>query len=171
MDVSWTGCWWRTNLNPKKSSDWGWLEVHHIIIYVIENDEESTLIGLACGLCFDFNQFEKNIFLVGTEEGKIHKCSRAYSGQYQETYQVYHHHHHDRVIYWLCIRCVGTTSIQGRSYRLQQIGRWGYGTRSSRSRSCASIWACRSWTPCGLRIVRQVIILFLEYSVRLCHTG
>jgi dynein intermediate chain 1 len=23
---------------------------------------------------------------VGTEEGKIHKCSRAYSGQYQETY-------------------------------------------------------------------------------------
>lgn len=23
---------------------------------------------------------------MGTEEGKIHKCSRAYSGQYQETY-------------------------------------------------------------------------------------
>ncbi|CAK90422.1 unnamed protein product (macronuclear) [Paramecium tetraurelia] len=51
-----------------------------------KNEEESTLIGLACGLCFDFNKFEPHIFLVGTEEGKIHKCSRAYSGQYQETY-------------------------------------------------------------------------------------
>jgi dynein intermediate chain 1 len=45
-----------------------------------ENEEESTLIGLACGLCFDFNKFEPHIFVVGTEEGKIHKCSRAYSG-------------------------------------------------------------------------------------------
>lgn len=52
-----------------------------------KNDEESTLIGLACGLCFDFNKFEPHIFLVGTEEGNIHKCSRAYSGQYQETYK------------------------------------------------------------------------------------
>ena len=41
---------------------------------------------MACGLCFDFNKFDKFSFLVGTEEGKIHKCSRAYSGQYQETY-------------------------------------------------------------------------------------
>lgn len=46
------------------------------------NDDETALIGLACGLCFDFSPFEPNIFLVGTEEGKIHKCSRAYSGQY-----------------------------------------------------------------------------------------
>ena len=41
---------------------------------------------MACGLCFDFNKLDKFSFLVGTEEGKIHKCSRAYSGQYQETY-------------------------------------------------------------------------------------
>ncbi len=51
-----------------------------LIIWIIENDEESTLIGYACGLCFDFNKQDPNIFLVGTEEGKIHKCSRAYSG-------------------------------------------------------------------------------------------
>ena len=44
------------------------------------NDEETTLIGLACGLCFDFNENEPHIFLVGTEEGRIHKCSRAFSG-------------------------------------------------------------------------------------------
>lgn len=64
------------------------LEPEEVILLrlVGKNDEESTLIGLACGLCFDFNKFEEHIFLVGTEEGKIHKCSRAYSGQYQETY-------------------------------------------------------------------------------------
>lgn len=47
------------------------------------SDEEATsLIGLAAGLCFDFNKDPeyKHIFIVGTEEGKIHKCSRAYSG-------------------------------------------------------------------------------------------
>ena len=47
----------------------------------LENTEEdSSLIGSACGLCFDFNKFETHLFLVGTEEGKIHKCSRAFSG-------------------------------------------------------------------------------------------
>jgi dynein intermediate chain 1 len=50
-------------------------------------DEESSLIGYAGGLCFDFNKFEKHVFLVGTEEGKIHKCSKAFSGQYLETYE------------------------------------------------------------------------------------
>ena len=38
------------------------------------------------GLCFDFNQFDRYIFIVGTEEGNIHRCSTAYSGSYQETY-------------------------------------------------------------------------------------
>jgi len=46
------------------------------------SDEETTLIGLASGLCFDFNKFDPNIFILGTEEGRIHKCSKAYSGQY-----------------------------------------------------------------------------------------
>jgi dynein intermediate chain 1 len=48
-----------------------------------EKEEETSFIGLACGLCFDFNKFDNFSFLVGTEEGKIHKCSLAYSGQYQ----------------------------------------------------------------------------------------
>ena len=52
-----------------------------------DKEEETAFIGLACGLCFDFNQFDAFSFLVGTEEGKIHKCSLAYSGQYQETYK------------------------------------------------------------------------------------
>jgi len=36
------------------------------------NEEDISLIGLAGGLCFDFNNFDPNIFIVGTEEGKIH---------------------------------------------------------------------------------------------------
>jgi dynein intermediate chain 1 len=42
------------------------------------------------GCCFDFNKFSEHLFVVGTEEGKIHKCSKAYSGQYLETYEGHH---------------------------------------------------------------------------------
>ena len=45
------------------------------------------MISLACGLCFDFNAYDEFAFVVGTEEGNIHKCSKAYSGQYQKTYE------------------------------------------------------------------------------------
>ena len=31
-----------------------------------EKEEESNFIGLACGLCFDFNKFDNFSFLVGT---------------------------------------------------------------------------------------------------------
>lgn len=54
---------------------------------LVENKKESFLYGLAGGMCFDFNPFHKHLFLVGTEEGKIHLCSKAYSGQYLETYE------------------------------------------------------------------------------------
>ena len=53
-----------------------------------EIEEESALCGLAGGMCFDFNKFQEHLFLVGTEEGRIHLCSKAYSGQYMETYEV-----------------------------------------------------------------------------------
>merc|ERR1711948_180807 len=50
-------------------------------------DDETSLAGLAGGLCFDFNKQMEHLFLVGTEEGRIHKCSKAFSGQYLETYE------------------------------------------------------------------------------------
>jgi len=51
-------------------------------------DEEDTgLTGLAGGLCFDFHRSNEDLFLVGTEEGRIHKCSKSYSGQYLDTYE------------------------------------------------------------------------------------
>lgn len=55
-----------------------------------EPEEETSLTGLAGGCCFDFNRFSEHLFVVGTEEGKIHKCSKAYSGQYLETYDGHH---------------------------------------------------------------------------------
>eukprot|EP00941_MAST-03F_sp_MAST-3F-sp1_P002800 g2800.t1 len=48
-------------------------------------DDETSLTGLAGGCCFDFNKRSEHLFVVGTEEGMIHKCSKAYSGQYLET--------------------------------------------------------------------------------------
>jgi len=51
-----------------------------------QNKQETFLYGLAGGMCFDFNRFKSHYFLVGTEEGKIHLCSKAYSGQYIQTY-------------------------------------------------------------------------------------
>lgn len=55
-----------------------------------DDPEEVNLSGLAGGCCFDFNKYNEHLFIVGTEEGKIHKCSKAYSGQYLETYQGHH---------------------------------------------------------------------------------
>ena len=43
---------------------------------------------LGCGTAFDFHKSIDYLFLVGTEEGKIHKCSKAYSTQYLNTYKV-----------------------------------------------------------------------------------
>jgi dynein intermediate chain 1, axonemal len=49
--------------------------------------KEQFTYGLAGGMCFDFNKHEKHLYLVGTEEGLIHLCSKAFSGQYLETYK------------------------------------------------------------------------------------
>ncbi|KAI8806509.1 WD40-repeat-containing domain protein [Cladochytrium replicatum] len=49
--------------------------------------EEEKLFGKASGLCFDFNKSEDDVFVVGTEEGQIHKCSKAYNSQYLLTFE------------------------------------------------------------------------------------
>lgn len=61
------------------------------LVSALKNDpEEAALSGLASGCCFDFNKVSEHLFVVGTEEGKIHKCSKAYSGQYLENYEGHH---------------------------------------------------------------------------------
>ena len=52
--------------------------------------EQPSLSGLAGGSSFDFNTKLDNLFLVGTEEGNIHECSKAYSGQYIKSYDGHH---------------------------------------------------------------------------------
>eukprot|EP00667_Euglena_gracilis_P005931 EG_transcript_5976 len=49
-------------------------------------DLDATLAGLSGGTCFDFSRFQDGIYVVGTEEGKIRKCSRAYNSQYLYSY-------------------------------------------------------------------------------------
>ncbi|KAL0488973.1 dynein intermediate chain [Acrasis kona] len=51
-----------------------------------KNDSD-YLVGLAGGTCFDFNKKSDHLFIVGTEEGKIHACSKAYNSQYLQTYE------------------------------------------------------------------------------------
>ncbi|XP_067314517.1 dynein axonemal intermediate chain 4 [Pseudorasbora parva] len=43
---------------------------------------------LTPGLCFDFHPNHSNIYLVGTEDGLIHKCSYSSNEQFLETYKV-----------------------------------------------------------------------------------
>ena len=49
----------------------------------------AALGALAGGCSFDFNKTHDHLFVVGTEEGHIHKCSKAYNSQYLETYKAH----------------------------------------------------------------------------------
>ena len=51
-----------------------------------DEEEDSALLGLAGGCCFDFSKLSEHLFLVGTEEGWIHKCSKAYNSEYLANY-------------------------------------------------------------------------------------
>ena len=65
--------------------------MHLKLVHAMKDEpEETSLTGLAGGCCFDFNEKQDHLFIVGTEEGNIHKCSKAYSGQYLETYEGHH---------------------------------------------------------------------------------
>lgn len=38
-----------------------------------------------CGTAFDFHKLKDYLFLVGTEEGKVHVCSKAYTSHFIDT--------------------------------------------------------------------------------------
>jgi len=56
----------------------------------INQDEESIVAGLGSGTCLDFNSHHDHLFLIGTEEGRVYKCSIAYNNQFLETYESHH---------------------------------------------------------------------------------
>lgn len=43
-----------------------------------------------CGTCITFHPDKEEVFLVGTEEGLVHKCSKAYSRNYLSTLEAHH---------------------------------------------------------------------------------
>ncbi|XP_048458385.1 dynein axonemal intermediate chain 4 [Rhincodon typus] len=51
-----------------------------------EKKSEASISRHAAGMCFSFHPKEANIYLAGTEEGYIHKCSYSYNEQFLETY-------------------------------------------------------------------------------------
>ncbi|BFY99711.1 hypothetical protein BsWGS_02751 [Bradybaena similaris] len=52
-----------------------------------EKKGEAFVSRYAGGMCFDFHTKDANIYIAGTEEGHIHKCSCSHNEQYLESYQ------------------------------------------------------------------------------------
>ncbi|KXS13868.1 hypothetical protein M427DRAFT_45369 [Gonapodya prolifera JEL478] len=50
-------------------------------------EEESKFMDAGGGCCLDFSKTDEHLFVVGTEEGKLHLCSKAYSSEYLRTYE------------------------------------------------------------------------------------
>eukprot|EP00164_Ancoracysta_twista_P005386 GFYU01007369.1.p1 GENE.GFYU01007369.1~~GFYU01007369.1.p1 ORF type:complete len:788 (-),score=235.39 GFYU01007369.1:56-2419(-) len=51
-----------------------------------EGKSEGFISRKASGLCLDFYPKDSNIYITGTEDGNIHKCSCSYNEQYLESY-------------------------------------------------------------------------------------
>ncbi|KAM9102070.1 dynein axonemal intermediate chain 1 isoform 2-T2 [Sarcophilus harrisii] len=51
--------------------------------------EELNVYTVGCGTAFDFHKQIDYLFLVGTEEGKIYKCSKTYSSQFLDTFEAH----------------------------------------------------------------------------------
>lgn len=52
--------------------------------------EGTQLVTPGAGMAFDFHKQNDYMFLVGTEEGKVHACSKMYSSTFLETYDAHH---------------------------------------------------------------------------------
>ncbi|NXS62389.1 DNAI1 protein, partial [Brachypteracias leptosomus] len=56
----------------------------------MQGPEGLQLQTLGCGTAFDFHKKIDYLFLVGTEEGKIYKCSKRYSSQFLDVFEAHH---------------------------------------------------------------------------------
>ncbi|XP_028942765.1 WD repeat-containing protein 78, partial [Antrostomus carolinensis] len=52
-----------------------------------ERRSEALILQHAAGMCFDFHPKDTDLYLAGTEEGHIHKCSSSCNEQFLETYR------------------------------------------------------------------------------------
>uniref|UniRef100_A0A4W3I4P2 Dynein axonemal intermediate chain 1 n=1 Tax=Callorhinchus milii TaxID=7868 RepID=A0A4W3I4P2_CALMI len=67
-------------------------DIIKLIIHGLCKDElENLQLKIVdCGTSFDFHIEDDKMFLVGTEDGKLHKCSKAYSSHYLDTFEAHH---------------------------------------------------------------------------------
>jgi dynein intermediate chain 1 len=72
-------------------------ELHfHDVIRLMRDDLSSEgpdgtqLVMLGGGTAFDFHHEKDHLYLVGSEEGKLHVCSKAYSSTFLDTYESHH---------------------------------------------------------------------------------
>lgn len=112
---------------------------------LVENKKESFLYGLAGGMCFDFNKFNDHLFVIGTEEGKIHLCSKAYSGQYLETYEVTYSFLINKQGHYLAVYSVKWNNFHPRVFL-----------------SCSADWKIKMWDS---SIVRPIMTFDLSCAV------
>ncbi|XP_030114067.4 dynein axonemal intermediate chain 1 isoform X2 [Taeniopygia guttata] len=56
----------------------------------MQGPEGLQLQTLGSGTSFDFHKKIDYLFLVGTEEGKIYKCSKTYSSQFLDVFEAHH---------------------------------------------------------------------------------
>uniref|UniRef100_A0A669QD41 Dynein axonemal intermediate chain 1 n=1 Tax=Phasianus colchicus TaxID=9054 RepID=A0A669QD41_PHACC len=56
----------------------------------MQGPEGLQLQTVGCGTSFDFHKKIDYLFLVGTEEGKIYKCSKCYSSQFLDVFEAHH---------------------------------------------------------------------------------
>lgn len=52
-----------------------------------KDDPEAALIGLSGGMCIDFSPVNENIFVIGTQEGLVRRCTKAFNAHYLDTYE------------------------------------------------------------------------------------
>merc|ERR1712139_426796 len=48
--------------------------------------KEGIVFRQSSGFCVDFPRHDASVYMVGTEDGLVHKCSTSYNEQYLETY-------------------------------------------------------------------------------------
>lgn len=62
------------------------LEESTLMVLKRVGSSEGVISRQASGLCFDFPIDDASIYLAGTEDGLVHRCSCSYNEQYLETY-------------------------------------------------------------------------------------
>jgi dynein intermediate chain 1 len=91
---------------------------------------DPVVFEMAGGSCIDFKPTNPDIFLVGTEEGQIHKCSKAYNSQYVLSFEVpllamqrLNAHYNHRATKWPSTPSSTAPFLPASSCRPVQIGR------------------------------------------------